>query len=134
MVVVGRDIRRLSGPTPCSGRATFSRLPRTISRQLLKISRNGDSTTSLGNLFQQRHRCVTNTVPTLADLFSLVTSDRTCENAVKLGQWRVRLDIRKRYFTERVVVRSNKLPTEVVTAPSLSVFKKCLDCALSHVV
>ena len=36
---------------------------RTIPRiLLLKISKDGDSTTSLGNLFQQRHRCVTNTV------------------------------------------------------------------------
>ena len=37
---------------PCSSRVTYSRLPRTISRQLLNISMNGDSTTSLGNLCQ----------------------------------------------------------------------------------
>lgn len=33
MVEVGRYLWRLPGPTPCSGRATWSRLPRTISRQ-----------------------------------------------------------------------------------------------------
>ncbi|XP_066844486.1 uncharacterized protein [Anser cygnoides] len=68
------------------------------------------------------------------DLFSVITSDRTCGKGVKLRQGKFRLDIRKRFFTERVVVHWNRLPSEVVTAPSLSEFKKRLDCALSHVV
>uniref|UniRef100_A0A8B9BYJ6 Reverse transcriptase domain-containing protein n=1 Tax=Anser brachyrhynchus TaxID=132585 RepID=A0A8B9BYJ6_9AVES len=62
------------------------------------------------------------------NLFSLVTS------GVRLRQGRFRLDIRKRFFTERVVAHWNRLPREVVTAPSLSEFKKRLDCALSHMV
>lgn len=37
---------------PCSNRGTESRLPRTMSRSLLKISKEGDFTTSLGNLCQ----------------------------------------------------------------------------------
>ncbi|KAK4818676.1 hypothetical protein QYF61_017421 [Mycteria americana] len=37
---------------PCSSGATYSQLPRTMSRQLLNISKDGDSTTSLGNLCQ----------------------------------------------------------------------------------
>ena len=37
---------------PCWSRVTYSRLHRTLSRRVLNISREGDSTTSLGNLFQ----------------------------------------------------------------------------------
>ena len=46
----------------------------------------------------------------------------------------VQLDIRKRFFTERVVGHWNKLPRVVFTAPSLSEFKEHLDDALSHMV
>uniref|UniRef100_A0A8B9BRL7 Reverse transcriptase domain-containing protein n=1 Tax=Anser brachyrhynchus TaxID=132585 RepID=A0A8B9BRL7_9AVES len=68
------------------------------------------------------------------DLFSVNTSDRTHGNGVKLRQGKFSLDIRKRFFTKRVVAHWNRLPSEVVTAPSLSEFKKHLDCALSHMV
>ena len=37
---------------PCRSRVTQSRLHRTASRRVLNISREGDSTTSLGSLFQ----------------------------------------------------------------------------------
>ena len=37
---------------PCQSSITYSRLHRTLSRQVLNISREGDSTTSLGSLFQ----------------------------------------------------------------------------------
>jgi len=37
---------------PSQSRVTQSRLHRTASRQVLNISREGDYTTSLGNLFQ----------------------------------------------------------------------------------
>jgi len=38
--------------SPCQSRVTYSRLHRTFSRWVLNISRGGDSTTSLGSLFQ----------------------------------------------------------------------------------
>jgi len=53
---------------------------------------------------------------------------------MKLCQGKFRLDIRKRFFTETVICHWNRLPREVVMAPSLSEFKKHLDNALSHMV
>ena len=55
-------------------------------------------------------------------------------NGFKLEEGRFRLGIRKKFFAMRVVRHWNRLPSEVVDAPSMEAFKARLDGALSNLV
>ena len=61
-------------------------------------------------------------------------SGRTRGNGFKLSQGRLRLDIRRRFFTQRAVMHCNRLPREFVDAPSLDAFKARLAVRREHVV
>ena len=68
------------------------------------------------------------------NLFSKACCDRTRGNGFKLKEGRFRLDIRKEFFTMRVVKHRHRLPREVVDAPCLETFKVRLDGALSSLM
>jgi len=63
-----------------------------------------------------------------------VDRDRTWGNGLKLTQGRVRLDIRRKFFTQSVVSHWNGLPNEVVDAPTMEAFKARGDVALGSLV
>ena len=68
------------------------------------------------------------------DSFIRECSDRMRDNGFKLKEGRFRLDIRKKFFTVRVVRHWNRLPREAVDAPTPEVFRARLDGALSNLV
>ena len=52
----------------------------------------------------------------------------------KLRQGRFRLNIRRKFFIQRVVTHCNRLPKEVMDAPSLEALKTRLAVALGSLV
>ena len=67
-------------------------------------------------------------------LLSRVCCNRTGGNYFKLKEGRFRLDIRKKFFTVRMVKHWIRLPRQVVDAPSLETFRVRLDHALSNLI
>ena len=67
-------------------------------------------------------------------LFSRACCDRTRGNGFRLKEGRFRLDIRRKFYTIRVVRQWHRLPGEVVDVPSLETVKITLDRALSNLI
>ncbi|KAJ7405755.1 rna-directed dna polymerase from mobile element jockey-like [Willisornis vidua] len=67
-------------------------------------------------------------------LFSQATSNRKRGHSLKLHPRSFRLDIRKKFFTKRVIGHWNVLLRELLQSLSMGVFKERLDVALGAIV
>ena len=67
-------------------------------------------------------------------MFTRMDSDRTRGDGFKLRQERFRLDVRRKFYTQREMTHWNRLPKEAVDAPSLEALKARLDVALGSLV
>ena len=63
--------------------------------------------------------------------FHLAENNRTRGNKYKLAKSRSRLDLRKNFFSQRVVSEWNNLPNSVVEAESINSFKNKYDSFVS---
>ena len=59
--------------------------------------------------------------------FELSDNHIILEDSMKISVKRSRLNVRKFFFSQRVILHWNSLPEYVVTAPSMNTFKNWLD-------
>jgi len=69
-----------------------------------------------------------------SQLLKRIDNGKTRGNSYKLKEGRFRLDVKGKFFTKRVVRSWNRLPKDVVDAPSLEVFKTRLDGDLGNLI
>lgn len=67
-------------------------------------------------------------------LLAWASSDSTRGNGFKLKEEGFRIDIKKKFCTQRIVRQQNRFSIEVVDAASLELFKATLDGALSNLI
>lgn len=68
------------------------------------------------------------------EIFLHSLSSRTRGDGLQLWQGRFRLEIRKNFFSDSVVMQWHRLPGEVGEEPFLEVFKSCGDVSLKDLV
>jgi len=64
----------------------------------------------------------------------LAGPDATGQGVMIFKEGKFRLDIRKKFFTMRVVKHWSRLPGQVVDSPCLETFKARLDGVLSNLI
>ena len=69
-----------------------------------------------------------------ARFFSMVCSNSTRSNGLKLVHRKFCTNMQKNLFMVRVMEHWNRLPREVVESPSLETLKTCLDAYLYNMV
>ena len=62
-----------------------------------------------------------------SELLNVIGLSRTRGHSLKLAKHRSRLELRKNFFTSRVVNVWNSLTEQVISAPSVNAFENCLD-------